>query len=262
MIIKKRHNQILEMIKTHKTLSIAEIAEKLQISEITARRDLEFLDNNTKLLVRIRGGAQWVEDQPEPNTAYLNDRYSERYAKNQQEKTAIGKLAAALIKEDETIIIDAGSSAIQLAKHVDGKKRITAVVTAINVAEELEGKEGVVTVITGGVFRSRTTTLISPFIEQSLMSIYADKVFIGVAGVSMSHGFTDNDLLETDVKKILCSSGREIYWLVDSSKVGLIASFHISKILPNHTIITDYGISPQMKDELGKMCRVLVAERG
>lgn len=261
MILKKRHDQIIEMIKAKKTVSIEEIVDELQISEITARRDLNFLETNTKLLVRIRGGAQLIEEDLAKKTSYLNERFMTKLTRNTEAKAAIGKLAASLVNEGETIIIDAGTSTIQLARHLPERKNLTVVVSAINIAEELEDKEGVLTIITGGVFRSKTTTLLSPFIEQSLMSIYAEKVFIGSSGVSLTHGVTDEDIMETEVKKALLKSGKEIYWLVDSTKINVIGSFHISKIEDHHTIITDDGISPELKEQLEAKCRVMVAER-
>nr|WP_150960051.1 DeoR/GlpR family DNA-binding transcription regulator [Aneurinibacillus sp. XH2] len=262
MIPKKRQEVILEMLKQQKTVSVSEIVQHLRISEMTARRDLEYLESHVHSVVRIRGGAQWMGDSLEVSNTYLNDRFHKQHSRNTEQKTAIGQLAASLVEDDETIIIDAGSTAIQLAKHLDGKRRLTAFVTAVNIAEELEDKEGIMKFLVGGVFRSKTTTLVSPFIEQTLTNIYADKVFIGVTGVSLSHGFTCNDFLEADVKRHLTRSGKEIYWLVDSSKLNAIASFQIAGIEGPHTIITDSGIDPDMKREIGRRCGVLVAERG
>jgi len=262
VILKKRHDQIIEMLKAKKTVSIEEIVDELQISEITARRDLSFLESNTNLLVRIRGGAQLVEDEDmEKKTSYLNERFSMKMERNPDAKAAIGKLAASLVSEGETIIIDAGTTTIQMARQLPERKNLTVVVSAINIAEELENKEGVLTILTGGVFRSKSTTLLSPFIEQSLMSIYAEKVFIGSSGVSLTHGVTDEDILETEVKKILLKSGKEIYWLIDSSKINAIGSFQISKLEEHHTIITDDGISPEAKAQFEARCRIMIAER-
>lgn len=262
MILKKRHDQIIEMIKTKKTVTIEEIVDELQISEITARRDLSFLESNTNLLVRVRGGAQLIEEEElGKKTSYFNERFEMKTTRNPAAKEAIGKLGASLVGEGETLIIDAGTTTIQLARHLPERKNLTVVVSAVNIAEELEAKEGVLTIVTGGVFRSKSTTLLSPFIEQSLMRIYADKVFIGSSGVSLTHGVTDEDIMETEVKKVLLKSGKEIYWLVDSTKINAIGSFQISKIEAHHTIITDDGITPEAKAQFAEKCRVMVAER-
>lgn len=264
MIPMKRQEAILELLKKNKTVSIAEIVAELNISEITARRDLDHLEGSSDHIMRIRGGAKWIEaaSTSENMTAYLNDHFQEKFGKHQEEKAAIGKYAASLVENNQTVIIDAGTTAIQVAKHLNGKNNITAVVTAVNIAEELEGKEGVTTVLTGGLFRSKTTTLLSPFIEQTLLNIYADKVFIGITGVSLTHGMTCHDFLEADVKKILVKSGREIYWLADSSKLDFIGSIQISGFEEQFTIITDWGIEPEMKKELEKICKLIVVERG
>jgi DeoR/GlpR family transcriptional regulator of sugar metabolism len=191
----------------------------------------------------------------------LNNRFYKQSIINREGKEAIGKKAATIVSNYETIIIDAGSTALQLATHLSGIN-ITSIVTAINIAEELEGKEGITTIITGGIFRSRTSTLLNPLMEESLSQVYADKVFVGVTGFSLKFGFTCNDFLEADVKKLLIRSGKQIYWLVDSTKINKVGTVKISDIDPNYTIITDDGIDPEVKEELEQICKLIVVERG
>ncbi|WP_182298826.1 DeoR/GlpR family DNA-binding transcription regulator [Cohnella cholangitidis] len=255
----KRHESILEILKDNSDISIAEMSAQLQVSEMTVRRDLEALENEN-LLVRVRGGAKLIEEQPESDNSFLNRRFYNQAAVHQQEKKAIGKLAASLVHNDETILIDAGSTALELTKHLHGKRGVTAVVTTINIAEELEGREGVTTIITGGVFRSRTTTLMNPILNQMLKQIHADKVFIGVTAASITEGFTGNDFLESDIKRLLMQSGKEVYWLVDSSKINAVSSISITPIMKEHHIITDNKISPEVREQLEKKCRLWVAE--
>lgn len=262
MQVNERREEILELLKQKHKISIPDLAELLQVSEITVRRDLELLDHNNQI-VRIRGGAKWLDDEKtEKNTNFLNSRFQKQAAVNQEKKVAIGKLAASLVHEDDTILIDAGSTALEFAKQLKGKRGITAVVTAVNIAEELEGVEGINTILSGGAFRSRTTTLINPFMDRMLMQIYADKVFLGISALSIEKGFSGNDILEAQVKQQLLESGKQIYWLLDSSKVGKISTIRISPIREEHTIITDDRIDPVVKTQLENKCNVLLAKIG
>jgi DeoR/GlpR family transcriptional regulator of sugar metabolism len=262
MLPEQRHQGILGLLKEKNQVSIADLASELQVSQITVRRDLEQLESSNQI-IRIRGGAKLLDSEHvEKDTNFLNRRFHNQASVQQQEKKAIGSLAASIVQDDETILIDAGSTALELAKHLHQKKGVTAIVTTVNIAEELEGREGVTTIITGGLFRSRTTTLVNPIMDRMLTEIYADKVFIGVTAVSVNRGFTGNDFLESDVKRQLLKSGKEVYWLVDSTKINSISTIQVSPILPDHTIITDDGLPPDILRQLEHKCRVLVAKRG
>ncbi|RBW68300.1 DeoR/GlpR family DNA-binding transcription regulator [Bacillus taeanensis] len=258
MIPEKRQVAILELLKLKKMVSIEDIVKELNISGMTARRDLNHIEKSSNLIVRVRGGAKLVENSPEANSSYLNDRFQQQYCRHRAEKAAIGKKAASLIEDNETILIDAGSTTFHFARHLDGKN-ITAIVTAANIAEELEGREGISTILTGGIFRSRVTTLLNPLSANILTQFYADKVFMGVTGISASHGFMCHDFLEADVKKILLQSGKAVYWLADSSKLNKVSTIQIADWQPHYWLITDDGIDVEIKEELGSKCRLIIA---
>lgn len=260
MIPEKRQDAILGLLKLRKMISVEEIAKELNVSEMTARRDLTRMEESGHQIVKVRGGAKLLEDPNEASTSYLNDRFHQQYSTCRREKEAIGKMAASLVQENETILIDAGSTTFHFVGHLGGKA-VTAIVTATNIAEKLEGQEGVTTILTGGIFRSKTTTLINPLLAQSLTQVYADKVFMGVTGISMSHGFMCHDFLEADVKKLLLQSGKEIYWLADSSKLNKMGTIQISDWQPHYYLITDDGIEADIKEALASQCRLLIATR-
>lgn len=249
---------MLELIKKSKAVSIMDLANELGISQVTVRRDIEYLEKSTNKIARVRGGAEWKENSSTSSNDYLNKRFYEQYEKNKEKKERIAKKAASLIQEKDNIIIDAGSTMLQLARSINNTKKITAFLTAVNIAEELEHKDLVTKILMGGVFRSRTTTMISSMIEQSLSNIYADKVFIGASALSIQHGFSCNDILEADVKKTLLKSANEVFWLIDSSKFDNSASFQISEIQPQHTIITDDGLDSALIKEFGKKAKLII----
>ncbi|GAB2560038.1 DeoR/GlpR family DNA-binding transcription regulator [Gracilibacillus alcaliphilus] len=260
MEVNERRDELLEIIKKENKVFISDLAKKLNVSEITIRRDLELLDKENQI-IRIRGGAKWLDPQTHKDTNFLNERYYRQSIANQKGKAEIGKCAASLIKPNETIVIDAGSTAMELAKNIKDVEGVTAIVTAINIAEELEGRSGIQTIITGGVFRSRTTTLLNPLMNGILMQVVADKVFLGISALSLNRGFSGNDILEAEVKSQLLKSGKEVIWLVDSSKLNKESTIQIAALSKTHTVIVDDGIDMETKKNLQSLCHLIVAPR-
>ncbi|MEH7252804.1 DeoR/GlpR family DNA-binding transcription regulator [Neobacillus niacini] len=266
MITTKRIECLMNFIEDKKMVSIQEIAKRFDISVVTARRDVEHLEENTPNIKKVRGGAVWQESKSgvsENNgnisKDYLNDRFLKQSKTNQNEKKQIALEASSLLKNGNSILIDAGSTMYEFAKCISPNVTITAFITAMNIAEVLEDMENITKIVLGGVFRSKTTTMVSSMMEQMISSIYVDKLFIAATGLSFTHGFTCNDILEADVKKTLLKSAKEVYWLVDSSKVGKISSFQISSFNSSHTIITDDKIQPENLRELEKLINVIIA---
>jgi DeoR/GlpR family transcriptional regulator of sugar metabolism len=266
MITTKRIDSLMKFIEEKKMVSINEIAELLNISVVTARRDVEYLEEVTPNIKKVRGGAVWEENESgnkenigNISKDYLNNRFHKQSKTNIKEKRQIALKASALLKSGDSILLDAGSTLFEFAKSISPNLTITAFITAMNIAEVLEDRETITKIVLGGVFRSKTTTMVSSMMEQMISSIYVDKLFIAATGLSYTHGFTCNDILEADVKKQLLKSAKEVYWLVDSSKVGKISSFQISPFDSSHTIITDDNIQPENQNELEKLMNVIIA---
>lgn len=259
-MISERQNEILNILKEREFVIVQDLAEELFVSEITIRRDLKDLEEKNKI-VRIRGGAKLVDDDP----LYLNQRYEIHSQINLEEKKAIGQFAASLVLHGETIIIDSGSTTVQLARALYGKRGITAVVTAVNIAEELENREGITTILSGGTYRAKTACLSNPFFDTMFQMIYANKVFLGVTEFNFDSGFSVNDFLEYGNKKEILKSGKEIYFLADSSKLNKKdgkASIRLCELKKEYHIITDGGIQPEVKDRLEDMCQLHIAQLG
>lgn len=258
MLAQERQKRILQLIQSKDIVKVSDIVKEFQVSEITARRDLDILDEKKKLK-RVRGGATGIGVIDE-DANKLKERFVQQNQENREQKELIGEYAASLVKDGEIIIIDGGSTSLEFAKQLVGKNNVTAIVTAINIAEELEGREGVTTMITGGTLRSRISSLVDPLLKTTLSQIYADKVFIGVRGISRSHGYTTNDFEEAEVKKLLFQSAKEVYIISDSSKFNKVTAAHIGKIDDANYIITDSDLSPSIRKEYSQSsCKILTA---
>ncbi|MCM3729803.1 DeoR/GlpR family DNA-binding transcription regulator [Neobacillus cucumis] len=265
MITSKRIETLMNYIEEKKTVSIQDIAAKFNISAVTARKDVELLEETTSTIKKVRGGAIWTENEKVSkqngniSKDYLNNRFLRQSVTNQEGKKSIAMKAASLLRNGDSILLDAGSTLYEFAKSISTNLTLTAFITAMNIAEVLEDRENVTKIVLGGVFRSKTTTMVSSMMEQLISSIHVNKLFIAATGLSYTHGFTCNDILEADVKKQLLKSADEIYWLVDSSKIGSISSFQISPFDLSHTIITDNKIKPDDQKELEKRMNVIIA---
>ncbi|GCL74290.1 DeoR/GlpR transcriptional regulator [Paenibacillus naphthalenovorans] len=260
MLAEERYQRILQLIEQNRIVTVADIVNECRISDITARRDLVHLGRMNKI-TRIRGGAKAVESKTVPSD--LNERFYRQALEHREEKRIIGGFAASLIEDGEIIILDGGSTTLEIAKQLVGKKDLTVIVTAINIAEELEFREGVTTILTGGTLRSRTNSLVNPLLKQTLSQIYADKVFIGVRGISVSHGYTTDDFAEAEVKKLLMTAAKSVYIVADSSKFNRIAAAQIGHIDEAHYIITEDQLRSMVKREFDHYkCRIIMATGG
>jgi DeoR/GlpR family transcriptional regulator of sugar metabolism len=255
LLTTKRHSLIRKIVSEKSLVSVAELAEKCCASEVTIRRDLTSLEKDG-IVTRVRGGAILADLAPD----YLTDRFKRQYARYHEEKHLIGVTAANLIEPDETIIIDAGSTTLELSKNLAKTQGVTIFTPSIKVAEELEHYTGITTILTGGTLRSMSSSLLNPVLDKSLYSVMASKVFLGVNGISIQHGLTAAIFAEADVKKILIDHAQEIIVLADSSKLDNVAPAFIGNLDKINTLVTDYKANPAILDTFRAMnIKVIVA---
>lgn len=255
MLTAQRHSLIRQIVREKSSISVAELSKKCSASEATIRRDLASLERDG-IVTRIRGGAILADFSPD----YLVSRFEEQCASHYQEKQLIGAAAAKLIEPGETIIIDSGSTTLELIKSLADLQGITIFTPSIRNAEELERYTAINTILTGGTLRSRTSSLVNPMLDKSLQSVMAAKVFLGVTGVSAKHGWATGDFAEADVKKILIAHAQQVIVLADSSKLDRVSPAFIALLEPGHTLVTDNQADPSFLESLREMgLRIVVA---
>lgn len=233
-----RHEHIAGLLQDAGRVSVASLATRFGVSVVTIRNDLDFLERQG-VLRRMRGGAVAVRTARFERPAHLA---GESYA---DEKLRIAEVAASLIRDGETIIIDAGSTMVALARALPRSLNDVAVVTnAVDVALELEGHPGVKVVITGGTVRGRQRSLIAPFATLLLGQINADVAFLSCAGVDPQKGFTNSNWEEAEIKHaMLAAAGRAVF-LADHSKFGHVGSARIAGIDRADVLVIDSGLDP------------------
>lgn len=240
----ERHQQILAQLASGGRVDVMELAEHLKVSTVTIRADLHFLEKS-QVLRRIRGGAIAVRPSRYERPVDINA--SLRSA----EKNAIAALAAEMIRDGETIIMDTGSTVAALANTFPRNLTDIAVVTnSLPVATELVDHSGATVIVTGGTLRPRLNSLISPFGDLILKEINADIAFMSCAGVDPTKGFTNGNWEEAEIKKAMIRAAGRVVFLADHTKIGHIATARIALLDQVDTLITDSNTSADILREL------------
>ncbi|KXG73696.1 DeoR/GlpR family DNA-binding transcription regulator [Thermotalea metallivorans] len=234
MFMEERKAKILEILESKNRVKVNELTEKLNVSESTIRRDLQDLEQEG-LLKRTHGGAVKAENTGfEPTMAEKEEVY-------QEEKREIGKKAGELIQDNETIILDAGTTTLQIAKNIKAKN-VTVLTNSMLIALELSKNKDVEVVVTGGYTRRETLSLVGPLTDQMLQRFKADKAFIGTNGITLQDGCTTPNMHEAHTKGIMIQSAKEVYIVADHSKFGKVCFSLIAKLDQIDAIITDKNI--------------------
>ena len=246
----KRHHQIVEIVTEKGQVTINELCKLFEISEMTARRDLNALDR-LGLLRRIHGGA----------IANLGRSYEPpfqtRVYKNQLEKVAIGLKAAELIYDGDSIALDVGTTTLEIVSGLKGKRNLTIMTSCLQIAnqvvDQLSIENDVRLILTGGIIRPRELSMIGPIPEQVYRDIHVDKAFIGIGGISLQDGFTEYNVEDTQIKKILINSAREKIVVVDGSKFNMTTFTTVSPLTAIDKIITDRSAPAAIIAEIRKL---------
>lgn len=231
MLTQERYRKITEHLKIAKSATVAELSEKLNISESTVRRDLTALDK-TGALRKVHGGAVAV------NADYSGseDDVKTKERKNVPQKISIAKYAAAQITDEDFVFIDAGTTTAHMIDFI-GKTKAVFVTNGIVHAKKLIQK-GFTTYIIGGQLKLATEAIVGAAAIESVKSYNFTKAFMGTNGISAESGFTTPDAQEALIKREVIRHAFVSYVLADRSKFGKVSSVTFSDI-ESACIITD-----------------------
>jgi DeoR family transcriptional regulator of aga operon len=230
MLNEERRQKIKEILTVKKRILVNEMSGEFNVSPVT-------------ILTRVHGGA--IINHSSVQDLALTEK--ERIHTN--EKRRIAELAESLINPGDTIILDSGSTTTQLARLLKFKKDITVITNAVNIASELAASELTV-ILTGGILREKSFSLVGPIAEDSLRSITADILFLGVDGIDFKYGMTTPNFLEARVNKMMIQMAEQVIVLADSSKFGRRSTGVIDNLQQVDKIITDSNISPSDRQKL------------
>jgi DeoR/GlpR family transcriptional regulator of sugar metabolism len=239
----ERHKQILSLLTRQGRLSVTEIVNQFSISEATARRDLESLASQGKAQ-RVHGGVVAVEQAP-PELPIL-----ERESEQQAEKTRIGRAAASLISNQETVFLGSGTTVLEVARNLRHHKNLTVITNSLPVLNVLAGIQEITVISLGGMLRVSELSFIGHITEQALAEVRADKVFMGTHGVSLEHGLTNDYLQETRTDRAIIKSGREVIIVADHTKVNRVSTVLLAPWNNVHRFVTDSKVDKKFVQAL------------
>jgi DeoR/GlpR family transcriptional regulator of sugar metabolism len=228
----ERQKQILSLLSQHGRLRVAEIVTQFSISEATARRDLESLASQGKAQ-RVHGGVIALEQAP-PELPIL-----EREREQSDEKALIGRAAAKLVHDNETLFLGSGTTVLEISRNLRDRKNLTVITNSLPVLNILAGNKEITVVSLGGMLRDSELSFIGHITEQALVEVRADKVFMGIRGVSLEHGLTNDYLQETLTDRAILKSGRDVIIVADHTKVNRVATVLLAPLKSMHTFVTD-----------------------
>ncbi len=228
----ERHQQILSLLSRQGRLRLTEIMGRFSISEATARRDLESLADQGKLQ-RVHGGAILLEQAP-PELPIL-----QRTDEQAAEKARIGRAAAGLIAENETVFLGSGTTVLEVARNLQHRRNLTVITNSLPVLNTLAGAQGITVISLGGTLRDTELSFIGHITEQALMEIRADKVIMGTRGISLKHGLTNDYLEETMTDRAILGIGAQVILVADHSKIKRVSTAYLAKLNGIHTLVTD-----------------------
>lgn len=229
-----RRVKILDVLNSQGQVAVSELSNFFNVSEVTIRNDLSHLEKKG-LLIKTRGGALKIQ------SVGIDQHLNEKAKINSKDKQAIGKKAAEIINDNDTIIIDSGTTTVEIAKHLARKKNLTVVTNALNIASQLINDE-IRVVVLGGMLRSNSLSLVGPIAESSIKNFYCDKCFIGVDGIDSTSGIYTPIPEEANLNKLMIEISKEVIIVTDSSKFKRKSFGFIAPISKVSMIITDSKI--------------------
>lgn len=243
MYATERQQAILERARLEGRVEVRDLAEQLDVTPETVRRDLTALERRG-VLRRAHGGAIPVERLGiEPGIA-------DREARMAGQKERIAKAALDELPDGGAVILDAGTTTVRLAELLPTDRELTVVTHGLPIAALLAARPNITLHLLGGAVRGRTLAAVGPWTERALQDVYAEVAFLGTNGLTLERGLTTPDLAEAQVKRALVAAARRTVVLADHTKVGRSDFAQVAPLSAVDTLITDSGLETDMADEI------------
>jgi DeoR/GlpR family transcriptional regulator of sugar metabolism len=232
MLRVQRRQEILHAVRGG-TAHVAELATAFGVSEMTVRRDLRALEHEGKL-TRVHGGAV-VSAEPS---------FAEVVVERLEAKNRIGAAAAALVEDGQTIMLDIGTTTLQLARHLRGRQ-VTVITTNLAAYEELLPEASVELVLLGGIVRRNYRSLVGVLAEDALRQLRADVAFLGASGVEEDLAVVDTTMVEVPIKRAMIAAAARVVLLADAAKFAMSGSVRVCAAGAIDHVVTDAAIPPE-----------------
>ncbi len=241
--VAERRNKTIKLLKDNGQVSVTELSKMLNVSEVTIRKDLYYLEKQN-FLIRTHGGAM-------KNDYLVHDQHFEEKGKQYSaEKRRIGEVAAQMVEDGESLMLDAGSTVMQIARNLHNKKGLIVLTPAINIALELIRIPEIQIMVMGGILRNTSAAVVGSYAETMVKEHFCSKLFLAADGFDPSFGLTTTNAMEAHLNRMMIDSAQETIVVIDSSKFGRRGLSRICGIEHINVVITDSGVSDSMKTML------------
>jgi DeoR family transcriptional regulator of aga operon/DeoR family fructose operon transcriptional repressor len=232
-MLHQRRSEIIAKVREQRTVKVSDLMQEFHVSIETIRRDMEYLEKKGYLR-RVYGGAVLhglYGEEPE---------YHNREIANYPQKQAIGKKTAEFINDGDTLFIDVGTTTMEVAKYLRGKKNLTVITNATLIAHELIQHEDCRVILLGGEIRRGELSVSGDISDTNIKNFYATKTLLGIGGIALEAGITDYHVQEASTRRIMIEHSNEVIGVADYSKFGVIAMNHVCPIEKIHILVTDW----------------------
>lgn len=237
LLAEPRRMKILEWLQEEGSARVRDLSAAFAVSEATIRQDLERLDADG-YITREHGGA-YLKSVPQQVESM-----SLHHVQNMDRKQKIGRAAAALVRDQDTLIIDSGTTTTQFAENLRPRQDLNIITNALNIALLLGGNPTNTVHMPAGQFKAPTLSLSGEKSVDFFVGIYAEKLFLATAGISFEAGLTYPAIGDIYVKRAMIKAASKVYLLADSTKIGRVSFSALGGVELVHTLITDDAISP------------------
>lgn len=230
-MITQRRNKLIEYLKENKNVSLDELCEKFNVSKSTIRRDIDEIEAYIAVK-KVYGGVSLIEDEKALPV-------SVRSGMLKEEKEKIGKEASSLVNDGDSIIIDAGTTTLQMIKYLKNKKNITVVTNSILAINEAILCNNLNIIVSGGHLINGTNSLAGSDGINTVKNLNCKSAFISATGVSIEKGLSNAFLLEAEIKRAMIKCAGKLILMADHTKFDLVSLVTFAALSSVSTIITD-----------------------
>ncbi len=236
LLAEPRRMKILEWLQEEGSARVRELSRAFDVSEATIRQDLERLEVEGHI-VREHGGA-YLKTVPQQV-----QQLSLHHHENMDRKTLIGRKAASLVHNNETVILDAGSTTTCIAQNLGNHSNLTVITNALNIALTLGAVPSFEVHMPGGQFKAPTLSLSGDKSVEYFRNIFAGKLFLATAGVAVDTGLTYPSFADLQLKEAMIRAASHVYLVADSTKINRPSFTRLGTLEVIQSFITDAHIS-------------------
>ena len=252
MLAQQRQQAIFDLVQLRGGIRVADLVREFGVSDMTIRRDLEVLADRG-LVAKVHGGATTVgaASTEEPG-------FAAKSVRQRQEKDAIARRAAQLVRPGTAVAISAGTTTWTLANHLTDVPELTVVTNSVQIADVFyrAGRADQTIVLTGGI-RTPSDALVGPVAVNAVRSLNVDLLLLGVHGISTRAGFTTPNLMEAETDRAMVSAARRLVVLADHTKWGTVGLSTIARLGDADVLVTDSGLEEDARatvaEEVGEL---------